>query len=154
MSTKKTVATLALMLMTMVSTTAAYAGETQEDLLPDKIVRDGRVFEYVDGSSRPNSALPDFEGDMSPMADYQVIGSDVGLYIDYSHGHGGDHFAAGWVQATAPHFSARAQVWSKGSVKADGLWRRNQGNIARASSYLATGLVPNAVPMIFYRWDS
>lgn len=154
MSAKKTVATLALMLMTMVSTTAAYAGETQEDLLPDKIVRDGRVFEYVDGSSRPNSALPDFEGDMSPMADYQVIGSDVGLYIDYSHGHGGDHFAAGWVQATAPRFSACAQIWANGRLNTTGSWTRNRGNIARASSYLAVGIVKNAVPMIFYRWDS
>lgn len=153
MSTKKTIATLALMLMTMVSTTAAYAGETQEDLLPDKIVKDDRVFECIDGSSRPNSALPDFEGDMSPIANYKVLGSDVGLYIDYSHGHGGDYFAAGWVQATAPKFSACAQVWADGRLRADGSWHRNQGNIARASSYLTTGLVPNAVPMIFYRWE-
>ena len=28
---------------------------------------------------------------------YKVTGSDVRLYVDSSHGHGGDHFASGWV---------------------------------------------------------
>ena len=122
--------------------------------LPQTMVRDGRVF-TIDRSAGggPNTATPDFNmRSVTRDADYKVLGSDVALYVDYSHGHGGDHFASGWVRATAPKFTARAEVWANGKLDTTGPNTKNVGDTAKASSYLAVGIVKNAVPRIFYNW--
>lgn len=140
--------TLAAMLSIGASATA-FAAE-----LPETIVRDGRAF-TIDRSAGggPDTAIPDFNLKSAARAsDYKVLGSDVALYIDYSHGHGGDHFAAGWVKATAPKFYARAEVWANGKVDTTGANTKNVGDTANATSYLAVGIVDNAVPRIFYNW--
>lgn len=143
---------LSLIMATMLAIgtyTTAFAEE-----LPQTIFRDGRVF-TIDRSAGggPNTATPDFDmRNTYRDASYKVLGSDVALYIDYTHGHGGDHFAAGWVQTTAPIFWAKAEVWANGRVDTTGSYNKNVGDIARASSYLAVGIVENAVPRIFYKW--
>lgn len=142
---------LSLILITiiMISTTNVFAAE-----LPETIVRDGRVFtmDKTAGGGK-DTATPDFNMDtMMLRSPYKVTGSDVRLYVDYSHGHGGDHFAAGWVEATAPSFTARAEIWANGRLVMTGSNNSNIGNRATAASYLAVGIVQNAVPRIFYNW--
>lgn len=120
--------------------------------LPDSIDMDGKTF-VMDKSAGGGSgtAIPD-EGMNMKRSSYKVTGSDVRLYVDYSHGHGGDHFAGGWVEATAPRFTARAEVWSNGRLDTTGSNNLNKGKIASASSYLAMGIVKNVTPHIFYNW--
>lgn len=137
------VTTLTTMLFSGVS---VYATE-----LPDTIIRNGKVFvKDVSAGGGKDTAIPDFST-MSQRS-YKVLGSDVALYIDYSHGHGGDHFASGWVRATAPRFTARAEVWANGRVDTTGSNVSNVGDTATATSYLAVGIVKNATPRIFYSW--
>lgn len=135
----------------------AFAAQMPESItahgeLPGSITIDGREFmlDRTAGGGR-NTATPDKNMNMT-QSSYRVTGSDVALYIDYSHGHGGDHFAAGWVEATAPRFTARAEVWANGRVVVTGTNNLNRGNRAEAASYLAVGIVNNAVPRIFYNW--
>lgn len=90
--------------------------------LPQTMVRDGRVFTIdKNAGGGPNTATPDFNmRSVTRNADYKVLGSDVALYVDYSNGQGGDHFAAGWVRATAPKFTARAEIWANGKLDTTG----------------------------------
>lgn len=125
--------------------------------LPESIIRDGKVF-MMDrtagggsGAAAPdNNMNSETNFNMGRKSSYRVTGSDVRLYVDYSHGHGGDHFAGGWVEATAPRFTVRVEVWSNGRLDTTGTNNLNKGNIARGSSYLACGIVKNATPRIFY----
>lgn len=120
--------------------------------LPESIYLDGREFK-MDKSAGGGfgTATPDFDT-KNQLNSYRILGSDVRLYIDYSHGHGGDHFAAGWVQTTAPKFTARAEVWQGSRLVVTGTNNPNQGDIARAASYLAVGIIKDARPRIFYAW--
>ncbi len=122
--------------------------------LPQTMVRDGRVFTIdKNAGGGPNTATPDFNmRSVTRNADYKVLGSDVALYVDYSNGQGGDHFAAGWVRATAPKFTARAEIWANGKLDTTGPNKKNVGDTAKATSNLAVGIVKNAVPRIFYNW--
>ena len=131
----------------MVSSVPVFAAQ-----LPDTIIRDGRVFVMDKSSQKSEPAIPDFTN-LTKRASYKVLGSDVQLYIDPSHGHGGDHFAAGWVQATAPKFTARAEVWSGSKLDTTGPNTANIGDTANACSYLAVGIVKDARARIFYNWD-
>ncbi len=128
---------------------SVYATEIETPELPKTMTVDGRVFELDESYDGKNTATPDNE---KMTRAYSVLGSDVALYIDYSHGHGGDHFAAGWVQATAPSFTARAEVWANGSMHTTGQNMRNVGNIANAASYLSTGISSSNSPRLFYAW--
>ncbi|WP_121616694.1 hypothetical protein [Virgibacillus halodenitrificans] len=123
--------------------------------LPESIYLEGREFK-MDKSAGGGfgTATPDFDVNTKNQlnSSYRVLGSDVRLYIDYSHGHGGDHFAAGWVQATAPKFTARAEVWQGSRLVVTGTNNPNKGDIARAASHLAVGIVKDARPRIFYAW--
>lgn len=120
--------------------------------LPETMDRDGKVY-TIDRSAGggPGTATPDFEN-VALFRAYQVLGSDVALYIDYGNGHGGDYYAAGWVQTTAPSFTAKAEVWANGRLEVTGPNFKNKGDIAEAISYTTTGLVENATPRIFYSW--
>lgn len=132
----------------MFSSVPAFAAQ-----LPDTIIRDGKEFVMdVSAGGGSGTATPDNISSMA-RSSYKVLGSDVKLYIDYSHGHGGDHFSAGWVKATAPKFYARAEVWANGRLDTSGKNTDNKGDTANATSYLATGIVENATPRIFYGWD-
>lgn len=145
----KRILSLILLTIMILSTTNVFATE-----LPETIVRDGRIFtmDKTAGGGK-DMAIPDFNMyTMMMRSSYKVTGSDVRLYVDYSHGHGGDHFAAGWVEATAPSFTARAEVWANGRLVVTGTNNSNIGNRATAASYLAVGIVSNAVPRIFYNW--
>ncbi len=128
---------------------SVYAAEIETPQLPKSMTIDGRVFEKDDSYEGRNTAMPD-NGKMTRA--YSVLGSDVALYIDYSHGHGGDHFSYGWVQATAPSFTARAEVWANGSMHTTGPNTRNVGNTADATSYLSVGVSSSNSPRIFYAW--
>lgn len=145
---KKRLIPLMLVAIMMLSTTSVFAAE-----LPETIVRDGRVFTMdKTADDGKDTATPDFNMDTIMLSSYRVTGSDVRLYVDYSHGKGGDHFAAGWVEATAPRFTARAEIWADGRVVVSGTNNWNRGNRAEAASHLAVGIIPNAVPRIFYNW--
>lgn len=144
-------ASATIMATMMLSSVSAYAAQ-----LPQSIMLDGREFVMdINAGGGSGTAEPDksmnLKRSLSKSA-YKVIGSDVRLYVDYSHGHGGDHFAAGWVRATAPRFTARAEVWSGSRLDTTGSNNRNVGDTAEASSYLAVGIVKNANPRIFYSW--
>lgn len=146
----------------MLSSVSAYAAQSPESIsmngteLPNSIMMDGREFVMdVNAGGGSGTAMPDKSMTMMrsmARSSYKVTGSDVRLYVDYSHGHGGDHFAAGWVEATAPRFTARAEVWANGKLDTTGSNNLNKGNIANAASYLACGIVKNATPRIFYNW--
>lgn len=128
-----------------VSSISAYGAQ-----LPKSIMMNGREFVMdITAGGGSGTATPD---NPKARSSYKVLGSDVRLYIDYSHGHGGDHFAAGWVQATAPYFTARAEVWANGRLVVTGTNNMNIGDIADGSSYLAAGIIPNATPRIFYNF--
>ncbi len=120
--------------------------------LPESITMDGKVFIMDKTAGGGSGTATPYNSISMERSSYQVTGSDVRLYIDPSHGHGGDHFASGWVSTTAPRFTARAEVWSNGRPDTVGRNTANIGNIASASSGLAVGLVPNAAPRIFYAW--
>ena len=128
---------------------AASAASTSAPELPETITLDDRVF-TMDVSAGGGYGTATAENIKARA--YSVLGSDVRLYVDDSHGHGGDHFAAGWVQANAPRFTARAEVWANGRLNTTGTNNLNKGNIANAASYLAVGIVSNATPRIFYAW--
>ncbi len=121
--------------------------------LPESITMDGKVL-VMDKSAGGGSDSASRDNNTMSISrnSYKVTGSDVRLYVDSSHGHGGDHFASGWVDATAPRFTARAEVWSNGRFNTTGNNHLNSGIRANATSYLATGLVPDATPRIFYNW--
>lgn len=121
--------------------------------LPESITMDGKVFVMDKSAGGGSDSASQDNNTMSISRNsYKVTGSDVRLCVDSSHGHGGDHFASGWVDATAPRFTARAEVWSNGRLNTTGNNHLNSGIRANATSYLATGLVPNATPRIFYNW--
>jgi len=140
----------------MFSSIPAFATELSEPItlaeLPESITMDGKVF-IMDKSAGGGSgtATPDNKSMNISRSSYKVTGSDVRLYVD-SHGHGGDHFSSGWVDANAPRFTARAEVWSNGRLNTTGNNQLNSGIRAHATSFLATGLFPNATPRIFYNW--
>ncbi len=155
----KMVATMAVagMMVTSIPVSAAELPDLGTEL-PQSITMDGKVF-IMDESAGGGSGTATADNDVRMLransvlsSAYSVLGSDVRLYVDYSHGHGGDHFAAGWVQANAPRFTARAEVWAGGRTIKAGSNNLNQGDIANASSGLAVGLVPSASPRIFYAW--
>lgn len=140
----------------MFSSIPALATESELPELPESIIMDGKEF-IMDksagggsGTATPDNSISEVQSLASTS--YQVTGSDVRLYVDYSNGHGGDHYAHGWVQATAPRFTARAEVWANGKLNTTGSNNLNNGNIAYGTSYLATGIVKNAEPRIFYAW--
>ena len=72
--------------------------------------------------------------------------------MDYSHGHGGDHFLLNGYKGNCASFTARAEVWSGSRLNTTGSNYRNLGDTAEATSYLAVGIVKNAKPRIFYSW--
>ncbi|AMO32629.1 hypothetical protein J2D69_17105 [Lysinibacillus sphaericus] len=139
------------------SSISAFATELPESNttveLPESITMDGKVL-VMDKSAGGGSDSASRDNNTMSISrnSYKVTGSDVRLYVDSSHGHGGDHFASGWVDATAPRFTARAEVWSNGRLNTTGYNHLNSGIRANATSYLATGLVPDATPRIFYNW--
>lgn len=131
----------------MFSSTPALAEE-----LPESITMYGKVFE-MDKTAGGGSGTATPDNNISTQrSSYTLTGSDVRLYVDYSHGHGGDHFSSGWVKTTAPRFTARAEVWSNGRANTVGRNTLNNGNIANATSGLGVGIVPKATPRIFYAW--
>jgi len=141
----------AAIMLSSVSVFAAQQPKPNAPQLPQSIIKDGKVFERdVTAGGGNGTATPDNPAAMSRA--YTVTGSEVWLYVDYSNGHGGDHFAYGYVQATAPSFTARAEVWANGKMVVTGPNIRNSGNIAYATSSSAVGLVNNAYPRIFYAW--
>jgi|GEM_PF-4338515 len=91
----------------MFSSIPAFAAESPE--LPESLIIDGK--EFILEKSESNTATLETMGNFQTLASYQLLGSDVGLYVDSSHGHGGDNYASGWVKTTAPRFTARAEVW-------------------------------------------
>ena len=121
--------------------------------LPDTVVVDGRLFVADISASRgQGSAEPD-DGVVVSRS-YTVLGSDVRMYIDYSHGHGGDQFAWGWVQATAPKFYARAEIRLNGQVEVKGTNTYNPtgSNIAESATPLAVSIDNNRKAHVFYGW--
>lgn len=146
---------LAITTMMMVSSVSVHAEQLPTVVmngteLPESIMIDGREF-VMDKSAGGGRGTAEPDGVMS-RASYSVLGSDVRLYVDYSHGQGGDHFSSGWVKTTAPSFTARAEVWANGRLNTTGPNTKNKGDTATATSYLATGIVSNATPRIFYNW--
>ncbi|MGN9165747.1 hypothetical protein ACTNDY_10785 [Tissierellaceae bacterium HCP3S3_D8] len=153
---KRRVIGLLLVMVCILSANSVFAAEKATQGLPNKIIRDGREFKLYEPSRRSNSAEPDFSAtsDQFKMLrdSYRVIASDVALYIDYSHGHGGDQFAAGYVQATAPKFTARAEVWDNGRLDTTGTNNKNRGDTAEAASYLSVYIKESRYARIFYNW--
>ncbi|MFC4403060.1 hypothetical protein [Gracilibacillus xinjiangensis] len=140
----------------MFSSIPVFATQSPESPeLPESITKDGKVF-TLDKSygGGPGTATPDktLDNSMNLLSSYRVTGSDVALYIDYSHGHGGDHYAHGFVEATAPRFTARAEVWENGRLNTAGTNNLNRGNIAYGTSHLAVGVSSAHYPRIFYNW--
>lgn len=136
------------------SSIPAFASEAESPVLPESLNIDGK--EVILEKSESNTAIftPSLNkfDQIQTLATYKLIGSDVGLYVDYSHGHGGDHYAHGWVQTTAPRFTARAEVWENGKVIATGTNNLNSGNTAYGTSTLAVGIAGKRTPRIFYAW--
>ena len=142
--------TLTLAVVMLLAVTAlAFAAEK----VPETITVDGREFiRDARMVSVSNPALPD-EG-VVMMRGYTVTASDVWMYIDYGHGHGGDQFAYGYIQATAPSFYARAEIRLNGAVVVTGInkWNDPGSNISYSASYLAVGIDNNRKAHIFYGW--
>ncbi len=150
----KLTAGIAVAGMMLFSSIPAFAAESPEKPeLPESMIMDGRVFTMdKTAGGGPDTATLENSERMTLSSSYRLLGSDVRMYVDYSHGHGGDHYSAGWVQTTAPKFTARAEIWSGGRTVVAGTNNPNRGNIASAASGLAVGYVSNAVPRIFYAW--
>lgn len=131
----------------MLSNVSANTGE-----LPSSIVMNGKAYVMDAATCVRGTAEPDKRMTNAVPSNYSVIDSSVALYIDSSHGQGGDHYASGYVRATAPSFKARAEVYSNGSSDTTGSNYWNSGDRADATSYLACGIRPNASAHIFYEW--
>lgn len=129
---KRRVIELLLVMICISSANLVFAAEKTTQGLPNKIIRDSREFTLYEPSRRSNSAEPDFSATSDQFKilrdSYRVIASDVALYIDYGHGHGSDQFVAGYVQATAPKFTAHA------------------------ASYLSVDIKESRYARIFYNW--
>lgn len=153
---KRRVIGLLLVMVCILSTNLVFAAGKTNQELPNKIIRDGKEFRLYEPSRKFNSAEPDFATTSDQLKTlnnkYRVIASDVALYVDYSHGKGGDQFAAGYVKATAPRFTARAEVWDNGQLDTTGTNNKNKGDTARASSYLAVYKKESRYARIFYNW--
>jgi hypothetical protein len=152
---KKRISALALafVLMFAAATTAFATSPAPE--LPDTMIRDGRLYvKDASANSGTNSAIADSPATLLRSVNYQITGSDVSKYIDYSHGHGGDEYAYGWVQTTAPSFYARAELWNNGALDTTGQNSYNYAgeDIAYAGSYLSVGIVSSRYARIFYGW--
>ncbi|MEK8200157.1 hypothetical protein [Lysinibacillus sp. FSL M8-0134] len=132
---------------------AASAAPTSAPELPETITVDGKVYtmDVSAGGGYGTATADNMEGRATTLASYQVLGSDVRLYVSPNN-HGGDHVAAGWVEATAPRFTARAEIWSNGRLDTTGSNMLNKGSIANATPHPAVGIVSNATPRIFYAW--
>ncbi|MET3616659.1 hypothetical protein ABID14_000279 [Peptoniphilus olsenii] len=120
--------------------------------LPRTINRNGKIYEIYEPSRRTNVAEKSEFSNATLYSNYRVLASDVALYVDNSHGHGGDQFASGYVRATAPHFTARAEVWKNGRREAGGYDTPNRGDTAYATSHLCVYIDNNRYPRIFYNW--
>lgn len=142
---KKLLSSVLVVAMIASMGTTVFASQTNN--LPETILRGGKEYTLV--ANEPNSAVPD---NIRSTRAYAVLASDVGLYIDYSHGHGGDYFASGYVTATAPRFTARAEVRVGSTTLATSGNKRNNSDTANATTHLTVGLVDNATPRIFYAW--
>lgn len=124
--------------------------------LPKTIERFDKIYKIDENTRRINCAELDkkniFKSTVTMLSNYRVIASDVALYVDNSNNKGGDQFASGWVQATAPKFTARAEVWNQGELEVGGTNNRNKGDIAYATSYPCVYIDNNRYPRIFYSW--
>ncbi|MDR2356462.1 MAG: hypothetical protein LBD92_00025 [Oscillospiraceae bacterium] len=148
---KKLVSTLLIVTLLAMSGMTVLADRPQ---LPDTIIIDGREFVVDEAASAGrNSAIYD-NSLFIPLVGYTVLGSDVHMYIDYSHGHGGDQFASGWVQTNAPSFYARAEVRLNGQTVVTGINTQNSAgsDIAYSNTPLAIGIDNNRTANIFYGW--
>lgn len=131
------------------SSIPAFAAESESPQLPESLTIDGK--EVVLVKSESNTAILDNTGKIQTRASYQLLGSNVGLYVAANE-HGGDNYASGWVKTTAPRFTARAEVWEGGRVLVTGDNYLNSGNIANAWSKPAVGINSTRTPRIFYAW--
>ena len=112
--------------------------------LPEQVVRDGKVFNAIH-SEFDNVAIPD----KANLRDYVVTGSDVRKYEEANpHGQGPEHYASGWVSATAPRFYCRVTLDYLDSSEQ---YNRTGENTAYASTVLG-GYLPNATPRLYYGW--
>ncbi|WP_240186133.1 hypothetical protein [Lysinibacillus fusiformis] len=100
MNKKKSITKMASIMVIsgiMFSCIPAFATELSEPItpveLPESITMDGKVF-IMDKSAGSGSgtATPENKSMNITRSSYKVTGSDVRLYVDSSHGHGGDHF--------------------------------------------------------------
>lgn len=128
-----------MFLIVLTSTFPSFAKE-----LPESIIIGGEVFimDKTAGGGR-NTATPD-NGISMTRSSYEVTDSDVRLYTRDKY-----NVVSGWVEATAPHFTARAEVWINGRVHATCPNERNQRNIATSTSYRGR-VYEDAIPRIFY----
>lgn len=150
---KKHIKNLSIVAITILifATSNVYA-RGSNNKLPEKIIRNGVEYKIDQNSRRTNSAELDSGISLMSTKGYKVLGSEVALYIDYSHGQGGDQFAAGWVQTNAPKFTARAEVWKSGKLETTGSNNKNQGDIARSTSALSVYIDESRYARIFYNW--
>lgn len=131
-----------VVLIVLISALPSFAKE-----LPESITIGGEVFiidkTAVEGN---NTATPD--NIMKIMrSGYEVTASDVALYTAPRY-----VSSYGYVEATAPQFTARAEVWVNGKVWATGRNQRNRRNIATATSYEGR-FNEDATPRIFYSFQ-
>lgn len=134
----------------------SYAQSQNTKQLPKTIERFNNIYKLDESTRRINCAELDkkniFKSTVTMFSNYRVIASDVALYVDNSNNKGGDQFASGWVQATAPKFTARAEVWNREQIEAGGTNNRNKGDTAYATSYACVYIDNNRTPRIFYSW--
>lgn len=136
---KKRLFSMLIVLIVLVSALPVFAKE-----LPESITIGGEVFriDRAAGGGK-DTATPDNSISMM-RSGYEVTGSDVALYTRPTY-----NVASGWVEATAPHFTARAEVWVNGKVHATGPNERNVRNRATSTSYRGR-FNEDATPRIFY----
>lgn len=142
--------------LTIILAPISHAQSQNSKQLPKTIERFDNIYKIDESTRRTNCAEFDkrnvLKSIITMFSNYRVIASDVALYIDDSNNKGGDQFASGWVQATAPKFTARAEVWNKGELEVGGTNSRNKGDTAYATSYACVYIDNNRYPRIFYSW--
>ncbi len=145
-----------LLTLIIILTPISHAQSKNIIQLPKTIERFCNIYKIDENTRRTNCAELDkkniFKSTVTMFSNYRVIASDVALYVDNSNNKGGDQFASGWVQATAPKFTARAEVWNRGQIEAGGANSRNKGDTAYSTSYTCVYIDNNRTPRIFYSW--
>lgn len=136
---KKRLFSVLIVLIVLISALPSIAKE-----LPESITIDGEVFVIDKTAGGGKDTAKPTNSIIMMGSSYEVTGSDVALYTrpDYV-------VASGWVEATAPHFTARAEVWVNGQVHATGPNERNFRNRATSTSYKGR-FNEDATPRIFY----